>query len=324
MSEYLSRLATRARESDERQLLRPFVRSSSPIATHDQRIGMTATEGFESVGAPPDQTRSESTAGSLGEFETGSRPGIEPGNGMGETIVQRKMAATTVGKTGPSPYDTPAGPRANNEWMSSGIHTPTLEIPGSKTLPSPGATEVKTRIAELAPSSGAGVFGVTNDNESHEPSAPHDATSIKLSSGFPEMSAGDSEPSVSARASARPDTRRSESLGTHATTRQVGQISVPTRSVRQESGIDSPRLEPKFPVFVDRFEPSPGDSAASSAAADESPRLVIGRINVEVVPPAAPQVATVPRPRPLTAASVSVIGPLSGVRPNVRLSLRYR
>jgi hypothetical protein len=56
------------------------------------------------------------------------------------------------------------------------------------------------------------------------------------------------------------------------------------------------------------------------------PRLTIGSINVEVVP-AAPEPAPAPPARqgPITAASVSVIGPLSPrVRANRHSSLRYR
>jgi hypothetical protein len=58
----------------------------------------------------------------------------------------------------------------------------------------------------------------------------------------------------------------------------------------------------------------------------ESPRVVIGRINVEVVPQSVPEATVAPsRSQPLTAASVSVIGPLgSGVSSNLRLSLRQR
>ena len=285
MSEYLTRLVTRARESDARQLLRPSVRSSSPIAEHDQRVGMVDFEGFELVGAPPDLTRSERAVGNLGEFQSERRSGVQPEIGMGETLVQRKTAAPGIGMTGPSPDDTPAGPPASNEWMGSGIHTATRDTPGSKVLPSREATEVETGIAELA---------------------------------------AENEPPGSAAESARTDDRRSDSLAIHDTIREASQVNVHARSVRPESEIDSPRLEPKMPVFIDGVEPSPGDSAASPAAVDHGPRVVIGRINVEVVPPAVQQGTSAPRSGPLTAASVSVIGPLGGIRPNMRLSLRYR
>ena len=307
MSEYLTRLVTRARESDARQLLRPSVRSSSPIAAHDQRIGMTVAESFESVGAPPDPTRSEGATGSLGEFETATRPGVEPGSGTGETTIQRKITASAFGQAGSAPHTATAGPAAAGD-----------------TLPSPGSTEAKTPLPELAVKSGADVRGATDENEFNEPLAPWDTTRIEPSSNFPKMSAGGDEPPGSAAESARTDDRRSDSLAIHDTIREASQVNVHTRSTRQKSEIDSPRLEPKMPVFIDGVEPSPGDSAASSAAVDYGPRVVIGRINVEVVPPAVQQGTSAPRSGPLTAASVSVIGPLGGIRPNMRLSLRYR
>ena len=82
MSGYLTRLVTRARESDKRQLLRPFVRSSSPIAEHDQRIGMADSEGFEHLGAAPDPTGPEGAVGPLVDFQTLSRPAITPTSEM--------------------------------------------------------------------------------------------------------------------------------------------------------------------------------------------------------------------------------------------------
>jgi hypothetical protein len=306
VSEYLTRLVTRARESDARQLLRPSVRSSSPIAAHDQRIGMTVAESFKSVGAPPDSIRSESATGSLGEFETAGRPGVEPGSGTGETTIQRNVTASAVGQAGTAPHTAAVGPAAG------------------ETLPSPGSTEAKTPLPELAVRSGADVRGAADENEFNEPLAPWDITRIEPSSNFPKMRAGGDEPPGSAAGSTRPDTWSSGSLAIHDTIREASQVNVHTRSVRPESEIDSPRLEPKMPVFIDGVEPSAGDSAASPAAVDHGPRVVIGRIDVEVVPPAVQQGTSAPRSGPLTAASVSVIGPLGGIRPNMRLSLRYR
>jgi hypothetical protein len=68
------------------------------------------------------------------------------------------------------------------------------------------------------------------------------------------------------------------------------------------------------------------DAAESADTAAQGPRVVIGRINVEVVSTAPEPKASAPsRPGPLTAASVSVIGPLTrGVRSSLRLSLKHR
>jgi hypothetical protein len=87
------------------------------------------------------------------------------------------------------------------------------------------------------------------------------------------------------------------------------------------------------------LEPAPPQTAAASARTsardqddapeaveDREPRIVIGRINVEVIPATPEPAKTEPaRPKPLTAAAASVIGPLSnGVRSGRLLSLRYR
>jgi hypothetical protein len=307
VSEYLSRLATRARVSNERQLLRPFVRSTSPIAAHDQRIGMAAAEGFKTVGASPDQSRSGSAAGSLGEFQTAGRPDMEPANRMGETIVQRKMAVPSVGQAGPSPRNAPAGPAA-----------------ACDASPSLAAMEVKSAVAEPATGSGADVRVAINKPGFSEPLAPQETARTRPKS-FPEPSETGDEPPVFAAESAWTDSPHSGSWGKQAASREAGRVIVHTRSVRQKSPIDSAGLEPVQPAFVDRVKPSPEGYDGFSAGANKKPRIVIGRIDVEVVPPpASERVATSPRPRPLTAASASVIGPLGGVRPNLRLSLRYR
>lgn len=103
-------------------------------------------------------------------------------------------------------------------------------------------------------------------------------------------------------------------------------------SADQRTG-DARRVETPPPL-----EPLPRTTAAAPrmpAGSEEwtaepdvpaGPRLTIGSINVEVVP-AAPEPAPAPPARqgPITAASVSVIGPLSPrVRANRHSSLRYR
>ena len=47
MSGYLIRLVMRGRETSETQSMQPFVRTTSPVAERDQRIGMVGFEGFE-------------------------------------------------------------------------------------------------------------------------------------------------------------------------------------------------------------------------------------------------------------------------------------
>ena len=47
MSGYLRRSIMRTRAADAEPLMQPFVRSTSPIAEQDQRIGMRGMEGFE-------------------------------------------------------------------------------------------------------------------------------------------------------------------------------------------------------------------------------------------------------------------------------------
>jgi hypothetical protein len=115
MSGYLTRLATRGRETGEMQSMQPFVRSTSPIAEHDRRTGMMGFEGFE-----------------LGEAtsfaEVGSEPGVERGDILespappsamtdGETriaTVQRQVASPLAGMAGSAaPTATPGSRGAN-------------------------------------------------------------------------------------------------------------------------------------------------------------------------------------------------------------------
>jgi hypothetical protein len=92
--------------------------------------------------------------------------------------------------------------------------------------------------------------------------------------------------------------------------------------------VETPLLEPaaqQIPAASARTSTS-DEEAASEAVEEREPRIVIGRINVEVIPAAPePAKAAPARPKPLTAAAASVIGPLStGVRTGRLLSLRYR
>ena len=229
--------------------MQPLVRSTSPVAEHDQRIGMTDFEEFEFGESPFATADSEAELEETGALQTPMLPTITAASDVGKTTVQRKMASPSATPVGPT---TPAAPRksvvAGEEWS---------------------------------------IFS-TDATREHEP--------------IPGSSQA-----------------RSASRG-------VGYGAVRTRSLQQARQADSNFLEPLPYALAEHIEQTPTGSSMSTGDAGESPRIVIGRINVEVVPaPAAQPRTTAPRPGPLTAASVSVIGPLGGgIRPNLRLSLRHR
>jgi hypothetical protein len=99
----------------------------------------------------------------------------------------------------------------------------------------------------------------------------------------------------------------------------------PTRSEPQQDFVRRLEFAPR-PSFAPTAAEPDRDGGIREVEEREEPRVTIGSIHVEVIPAAAEKPSTTPiRQGPLTAASVSVIGPLSGgVRSNRRLSLRYR
>jgi hypothetical protein len=104
--------------------------------------------------------------------------------------------------------------------------------------------------------------------------------------------------------------------------------SSPARSRDSVDDVETPLLEPapqQIPA-ASALTSTGDEESASEAVEDRGPRIVIGRINVEVIPATPEPVKAEPaRPKPLTAAAASVIGPLStGVRSGRLLSLRYR
>ena len=121
MSDYLSNLISQHTVGQVRGGLRPFVRSQSPIAELDQRIGMPGFEAFE-LGRP------EQTAGDLLSSNDGgdasSPPKISPASSEG--VVQRKMEVSAPTSPAPSPAIvgfSPTMPQTGLEYTS-----PTREI----------------------------------------------------------------------------------------------------------------------------------------------------------------------------------------------------
>jgi len=282
MSGYLTRLAMRGRETGEMQSMEPSVRSTSPVAEHDRRTGMTGFEGFE--------------PGEASLAEVGSEPGPEQGDILPPPAPPSAMTAggtriATVQRQVASPLAGMAGPAAS---------TARGEV---------AAADAQTQARVQSPSSGAGALDRA------------DAHDVSLSpSGLPVRSPASSADGI------HPEELSLGDSQTGNAARRFGPGAVHTRSIRQTRQVDSTRLEPLPGALAEHFKPLLERAGEPGADADEGPRVVIGRINVEVVPPPArPPSTAAPRPGPLTAASVSVIGPLGGgVSSNLRLSLRHR
>lgn len=282
MSGYLMRLAMRGHETSEAQSMQPFVRTTSPVAERDQRIGMMGFEGFE-----PGET-SFAAGGSEAGAEQGDivQPPVPPSAMIaGETgiaTIQRKMASPPAGMA------SPGIPTATGEAAAAEAQMQARMQPWSRGADTPALIDALD--ASLSPL----------DPPIVSPASPTGGT-------HPEALSPGAPPAASA-------------------SRRFGPGAVHTRSIRQSRQVDSTHLEPSPGALAEPFKPLLERASEHSADANEGPRIVIGRINVEVVPPpAALPSATTPRPGPLTAASASVIGPLSGgMRPNLHLSLRHR
>lgn len=282
MSGYLMRLATRGRETSEMQSMQPFVRTSSPVAEHDQRIGMTGFEGFEPGEASFADVGSEAGAEQGNILHSPVPPSVMTVGETGRATVQRKMASPSVGMAGSVASTARRAAVATNTQMPARVQSRSR---GADVHDLADAHEVP--VSPLVPS----IVSPTLSTAGIQPEA---------------LSLGDSQ--------------------TGSASRRSGPGAVHTRLIRQTRQVDSTHLEPSPGALAEHFRPPLERASEPSADAHEGPRVVIGRITVEVVPPpAAPPSTAAPRPGPLTAASVSVIGPLGGgIRPSQRLSLRYR
>lgn len=292
------RLVMRGRETSEAQPIQPFVRTTSPVAEHDQRIGMMRLEGFEFGEASVAEGGSEAAElEQAGVRQPPTLPGTTATSDIGAATVQRKMAGPSATPVGPT---TPAAPRSIGvDARRKGELQPARQRAHRDAVP-PSSRSVIGERPRQAPRSPL-IYPEENVVAGEEWSFSTDATREH------EPTPGSSQIRSPARQSGRKATVR-------------------TRSLQEARQVDTTRLEPSPRTLAEHFEPPLESTSMPTADAGKGPRIVIDRINVEVVsPPAAPQSTAAPRPGPLTAASVSVIGPLGGgIRPNLRLSLRHR
>jgi hypothetical protein len=298
VNRYLQRLVTRGVGDPGSAQVLPSVRSTSPIAEEDQRVGMPGFEGFQfgaaaSVeGASEDpfalsgDHRSEIPSPTIGVDNAGAgtvqRKGVGLGRTSGLATPGSAPAGTPVivdrGRAGeaPTPVHLSEQPPAPRVRLDDAVIGPHNRVTGVRQAGRSNSTaSQRTRDA-----------GVPADWSAGEPAAP-----------TPPFSAETETP--------RPPPRRSAEAGPPLLQPSPRAITL----AQHRDAISSDAVE-----------------SAGRPDQDQGPRVIIGRINVEVVPPPAePKTSTASRPGPLTAASVSVIGPLTGgIRSNLRLSLRHR
>ncbi|HEX5732110.1 MAG TPA: hypothetical protein VF131_04665 [Blastocatellia bacterium] len=291
MSGYLKRLAARSLGDSQSATVLPVVRSRSPIAEEDQRIG---TPGFGRPGFG-DASSLESTLDYTSAPATiPPLPLSSPTLNAGGDVVQRKAA----------------GPAVTSEFVTPG---PALRAGPPVDTRDVGKQATDLRASDLSPGSTLRI----------------DTTAIGRDHATASERAGRSRGEIGEIA---PDMQTPAAWPTGDSSRasRAYDVRIDEREMAAERSADDgpPRLKPS-----PRAMPSPAlrepPSSEMLEAADRSerePQLVIGRINVEVVPPAGePKTSTQSRNGPLTAESVSVIGPLRRrVHSSLRLSLKHR
>jgi hypothetical protein len=297
MSQYLKRLATR--NLNGAGAMKPMARAMSPIVGEDQRVGI---QGF-------DDSRFEAAAATGGRLEDTSGA-VTAGDLSG--IAQRKIdKPISAGKLAPRNFTVARPPVIGDEESTE----PPAEIPSSN-LDFP-----KRHFYEWAPAPGQRLDeGVAS---------PHSQATGLRQPGGKRIVAAEITPNADPPAywSASPRSTPTSSYNVEGGA-EGDEIEASGSRLRRPSMVSPQLLEPLPRAITSRQQRgslSPED-VTSSGEAEPSPRVVIGRINVEVMPPPVePKTSTTSRHGPPTAESVSVIGPLSrGVRSNLRLSLKHR
>jgi hypothetical protein len=288
LSGYLKRVASRGFGAQSAPVI-PLVRSRSPIAEEDQRVGMP---GFGS----PDLGAAEPIAAPQQDF--GTSAGAPPLSTLptplntGGGIIQRTVAGTALGRE--------VGRQGFADAGEVGVtsHSRNADVDNSRSDLSPRSP---LRVDSMA------IADVQLTRSEHVELSPSTVSEIS-----PNTRVG----TELRRVEPLMPSREGEGQGEEQATRQSSAEGL------------TPRLEPLPRAMISAAAQEPVSTGLHESAEkrEAEPRVVIGRINVEVVPPAAePKTSAVSRPGPLTAESVSVIGSLTtGIRSRRRLSLKYR
>ncbi len=361
MSSYLQRFIQRSSLAHEQAAPQPFVRSTSPIAESDQRLGMAGLQGTEF--GVVSLTPISSDIGVESPNPEGQPPfpsQIIETDHLGEERIQRKQADLSPGitptmPTKPEPASDIAPPVSTNRNLGHLDLEPfpqalgTVQLPPSSEthqLPQPVGLEAE-QLDRLAPSPTLASFSIQAQSTNLE--SPKTSGALEYSQ--PSVSMPPASPSFLPDIATSRDMIPTQSRAIAFETLK-GTTDLTSSSEQAESLVD---ISPVVPQVVEDSqmradkksshpdEPPPLTPAprprpdleglmttALDAATDSQtvhrPQVVIGRINVEVVPPPpASQTDVQSFSGPVTAESASVIGPLGGgIRPYVRYSLRQR
>lgn len=346
---YLNRLIRRTQGDEQPQSLQPFVRSTSPIAEQDQRIGMA---NFEPNDFPVTELGTSQNWGEIDADQGTMTPELTTSQ---EVTVQRKLASP-VNPSLPSISPAPPGNRLSfgNE-PAAGVETnPNRSSEFAQVEPAPPPIPSNRPVEDLdqdqTTSPSLPIKGEPLNQEpepvhlqppggEQQPSRPRawrsetSAISEGIDPWQPTLEAEMTNPQNPQSETSFPTTVPLNPPLTlpkqnPSETQDGAQPSIPLNAVRprlisSDFPRDVPPLEPSKHALADPDELPFAEATGSNTARQASPQVVIGRINVEVIP----QTEVTPKSRsgPLTAASVSVIGSLGrGVSSNVRLSLRQR
>lgn len=297
MSGYLSRLVTANLGHVDGGGLRPAVRSKSPIAEQDQRIGLA---GFDKLSLENSQGDADTTGTLAGESGALTAPAITPVPSLSIPTVQRKQSAGPGGRPNASASASP------NTIQSRSVR---------KTAHATDTVANSVR-GEIARSTTAA-------------SAAEDATSPVQPLNTLAHSIGEI-PEISSQSPVLQPAPAGEAETFSVRREQEAPLAIPPGESAASNSIAPPvevtRLIPSAPDVLNHPARLVEQNRLPPSGERATPQVVIDRLNVEVIhPPPAASSAPAADHKPVSAASASVIGPLSAVRhSNLRFSLRHR
>lgn len=331
MSGYLTRVAMRAQSAHRGAEVAPLVRSTSPVVDHDQRLGVEGFEGVEPTFVPGDE-REPMLPESINPRDRQSVERI-PERGDPQRTQDgargrepRRTLHSIAATAGPPPRGMENVDHLQAELRPSGH--PTDRTPMSR--PRQGDVIAPERHVATPPPGNHSVTSVAAGYEAPESqevpdrhAASPDPPSLSESGLEGDVSALPGQPPSSDLVTGRVKARPAHSQG-RVTTVPVGRERLRRRSLRERDQANASDAEPAEKNGLAQGVDLPDEEAVSTSS--QGTRIVIGRMTVEVVPSPPTETRPIPtRPGPRTAASASVIGPLTRHVPHGRYpSMRTR